>query len=330
MSDRPIIVTGGAGFIGSHLCDALITGGEEVWAVDNFATGRRANVAHLFAHPRFRLIEADVTRPLPAGIPPAHRLYHLASPASPNAASPRSYLKLPLETALVNTVGTQLLLERARRDGARFLFTSTSEIYGDPTVHPQPERYRGNCSTTGPRAVYDEAKRFGETLATLYWREFGVDARIVRIFNTYGERMDPADGRVLVNFVGQALRGEPLTLYGDGQQTRAFCHVSDLVRGLLSTMETDGLAGEVINLGCPDERTIADFAATVQRLCGTTVPIVHRPLPVDDPTRRCPDIHKAQRLLGWTPTVALEDGLRRTIASLRAELADVRAERRSA
>ena len=262
-----ILVAGGAGFIGSHLCDALLAAGHAVVAVDNFATGRRANVAHLRDEPRFRLVEADVTTPFPADAPWASaafaRIYHLASPASPSATSPRSYMQLPLETAAVNTVGTQLLLERARRDGARFLFASTSEIYGDPLVHPQTEEYRGNVSTTGPRAVYDEAKRFGETLAVAYWRRYGVDARLIRIFNTYGERMDPDDGRAVVNFASQALRGEPLTIYGDGSQTRSLCHVSDLVRGMVAVMEGAGLGGEVFNLGNPDERTMLELAEAV-------------------------------------------------------------------
>ncbi len=320
-----ILVAGGAGFIGSHLCDALLAAGHAVVAVDNFATGRRANVAHLRDEPRFRLIEADVTAPFPADAPWASaafaRIYHLASPASPNATSPRSYMQLPLETAAVNTVGTQLLLERARRDGARFLFASTSEIYGDPLVHPQTEEYRGNVSTTGPRAVYDEAKRFGETLAVAYWRRYGVDARLIRIFNTYGERMDPDDGRAVVNFASQALRGEPLTIYGDGSQTRSLCHVSDLVRGMVAVMEGAGLGGEVFNLGNPDERTMLELAEAVQRASGVELPFVFRPLPLDDPTRRCPDIGKARRVLGWSPTVGLDEGLARLLAAFRAEFA---------
>jgi nucleoside-diphosphate-sugar epimerase len=315
------LVAGGAGFIGSHLCDALLAAGQEVWALDNFSTGRRGNVAHLIGHPRFRLIEADVTKALPAALPPVERIWHLASPASPDAYSPRSYLRLPLETADVNTIGTRRLLDRARRDGARLLFASTSETYGDPLIHPQPEDYRGNVSTTGPRAIYDEAKRFGETLITAYRREYGVDGRIVRLFNTYGERMDPQDGRVIVNFVTQALRGEPLTLYGDGSQTRSFCHVSDIILGLVATMEGEDLAGEVFNLDNPDERTIADFAWLVQAACDVTVPIISRPLPTDDPTRRCPDIAKARRVLAWVPQVTLEEGLARTIRYFRAELA---------
>jgi nucleoside-diphosphate-sugar epimerase len=316
-----ILVAGGAGFIGSHLCDALLAAGHEVVAVDNLATGRVGNVAHLRDEPRFRLVEADVTQPLPDGLPQFARIYHFASPASPNANSPRSYMQLPLETAAVNTAGTQLLLERARRDGARFLFASTSEIYGDPVIHPQTEDYRGNVSTTGPRAVYDEAKRFGETLATAYWRLHGVDARLIRIFNTYGERMDPDDGRAVVNFASQALRGEPLTIYGDGSQTRSLCHVSDLVRGIIAVMEGEGLGGEVFNLGNPDERTMLDLAEAVQRACGVELPVVFRPMPTDDPTRRCPDIGKARRILGWSPVVSLDEGLQRLIAAFRAEFA---------
>lgn len=316
-----VVVAGGAGFIGSHLCDALLAAGNEVWAVDNFATGRRENVAHLADEARFHLIEADVTQPLSADLPPFARIYHLASPASPNATSPRSYMQLPLETAAVNTVGTQLLLERARQDGARFLFASTSETYGDPLIHPQTESYRGNVSTLGPRAIYDEAKRFGETLAIAYWRKYGIDARLIRIFNTYGERMDPADGRAVVNFAAQALRGEPLTIYGDGSQTRSLCHVSDLVRGIVAVMEGEGLGGEVFNLGNPDERTMLDLARVVQAICKTDLPYDFLPMPTDDPTRRCPDITKARQALGWQPTVPLEVGLERLIAAFRDEFA---------
>ena len=316
-----VVVAGGAGFIGSHLCDTLLAAGNEVWAIDNFATGRRENVAHLAGEARFHLIEADVTQPLPADLPPFARIYHLASPASPNATSPRSYMQLPLETAAVNTVGTQLLLERTRQDGARFLFASTSETYGDPLIHPQPESYRGNVSTLGPRAIYDEAKRFGETLALAYWRKYGTDARLIRIFNTYGERMDPADGRAVVNFAAQALRGEPLTIYGDGSQTRSLCHVSDLVRGIVAVMESEGLGGEVFNLGNPDERTMLDLARAVQAVCKTDLPYDFLPMPTDDPTRRCPDITKVRRHLGWQPTVPLEVGLERLIAAFRHEFA---------
>lgn len=315
-----ILVAGGAGFVGSHLCDALLEAGDDVWALDNFVTGRRANVAHLASHTRFHLVDGDVTEPLEADLPPFDRIYHLASPASPNALSPRSYLRLPLETMQANSRGTWLLLEAARATGARLAFTSTSEIYGDPTVHPQPETYRGNVSSTGPRAVYDEAKRFGEALCMLYHRDYNVDARVVRLFNTYGERMDPEDGRVVVNFVTQCLRGEPLSIYGDGSQTRSFCYVSDLVRGLIAAMEAVDCGGEVYNLGNPDERTIADFARLIQDACGVSLPTVYSSMPVDDPSRRCPDITKARRELGWSPRVSLEEGLAKTVAYFRTEL----------
>lgn len=313
-------MAGGAGFIGSHLCGALVASGDDVWALDNLATGRAGNVAHLQQHPRFHFVEADVAQSFDAGLPRFDRIYHLASPASPNARSPRSYLRLPLETMRANTLGTAALLDMSRATGARLVFTSTSEIYGDPSVHPQPETYRGNVSCTGPRAVYDEAKRFGETLCTSYNREFAVDARVVRLFNTYGERMDPDDGRVVVNFVTQALRGRPLTIYGDGTQTRSFCYVSDIVRGLVAAMETDGQGGEVFNLGNPDERTIADFARLIQEACGVNLPTEWCPMPVDDPSRRCPDIGKARRVLAWVPSVSLEEGLRRVVSYFRAEL----------
>lgn len=315
-----ILVAGGAGFIGSHLCDALLGAGHAVWALDNFATGRRENVAHLAENPHFHLVETDITRPLPPELPTFARIYHLASPASPNATSPRSYMQLPLETAAVNTIGTQLLLERARQDGARILFASTSEIYGDPLVHPQREEYRGNVNTLGPRAIYDEAKRFGETLMIAYWRRYGTDARLIRIFNTYGERMDPDDGRAVVNFAAQALRGEPLTIYGDGSQTRSLCYVTDLVRGIVAVMEGEGLAGEVFNLGNPDERTMIDLAHAVMAACEIELPLAFYPMPPDDPTRRCPDITKARHLLGWQPTIPLEEGLTRLIAAFKREL----------
>ena len=314
------LVAGGAGFVGSHLCDALLADGWEVWAVDNFSTGRLDNVAHLQDEPRFHLVKADITRELPDLIPRVDRIFHLASPASPNSKSPRSYMQLPLQTAMANTIGTNILLERAKRDGARLLFASTSEIYGDPAVHPQAELYRGNVSTIGPRAVYDETKRFGETLCSAYWRTFGVDTRIIRIFNTYGERMDPADGRVIVNFATQALRGEALTIYGDGRQTRSFCYVTDLVSGILSVMDGANLAGEVFNLGNTEERTIAEFAQLVQDACGTSLPVVYLSRPVDDPTRRCPDISKATSRLGWQPRICLREGLIRTMPYFRDEI----------
>ena len=308
-----ILVAGGAGFIGSHLCDYLIAQGHSVTAVDNCITGRPKNVAHLAANNRFSLLERDVTE---AFAWQGDAVFHLASPASPEG-----YLRHPFETLRVNSVGTDVLLALARENGAKFLFASTSEVYGDPQVHPQTETYWGNVNPVGPRACYDEGKRFGEALTMEYVRQHNVDARIIRIFNTYGPRNDPGDGRVVPNFVAQALSGQPITIYGDGMQTRSFCYVTDLVRGMAAAMFTAQTQGEVINLGNPDERTIREFADIIVRLTGTDVPIVHKPLPADDPKRRRPDISKAQDRLGWTPAISLEEGLAETIAYFRQELA---------
>ena len=304
------LVTGGAGFIGSHLCDALLERGIDVIAADNFLTGSRENVAHLLEHPGFALLDADVSHPL--DLEP-DVIFHLASPASPSPYSQRSYLAHPVATALVNSVGTYHLLELARRRNARFLLASTSEVYGDPLVHPQAETYWGNVNPIGPRACYDESKRFAEALTMTYVRHHGVDARIVRIFNTYGPRMDPDDGRVVPNFIMQALRGEPMTIYGDGTQTRSLGYVADLVEGLLLAMFTDGIAGEVFNLGNPDERTIREYAELIRELCGSSSPLAFYPLPPDDPARRCPDISRARERLGWEPRTDVREGLARTV-----------------
>ena len=303
------LVTGGAGFIGSHLCERLLAAGHSVLCVDSLLTGARRNVEHLGSHPDFELVEHDVTRPFDA---PADLVFHLASPASPIG-----YGRYPLETALTNALGTQHLLELARRHDARFLLASTSEIYGEPQVHPQPEEYWGNVNTLGPRSCYDEGKRFAEAISMVYVREHDVDVRIVRIFNTYGPRMDPTDGRVVPNFITQALAGEPLTVYGDGSQTRSLCYVDDLVDGLERAMFAPGLGGEVFNLGNPEEHTVLEYARRIRDLCGGTSEIVFRDLPEDDPSRRCPDIAKARRVLDWQPGVGLEDGLRQTIAWFR-------------
>jgi nucleoside-diphosphate-sugar epimerase len=307
-----ILVAGGAGFIGSHLCEALLARGDAVTVADNFLTGRRANLAHLLDRPAFRLLEHDVTQPLDVAV---DQIYHLASPASPVG-----YAAHPIETHLVNSIGTYHLLELARRHGAAFLLTSTSEAYGDPLEHPQRESYFGNVNPIGPRSCYDESKRFAESLTMEYVRQFAHNARIVRLFNTYGPRMDPVDGRVVPNFIAQALRGEPLTVYGDGSQTRSFCYVSDIVRGLLAAMDTPGTAGQVFNLGNPDERTILDFAQHVLRAVGRDLPITFLPGRQDDPTRRCPDITRARTQLGWQPAVTLDEGLPPTIAYFRSEL----------
>ena len=307
-----ILVAGGAGFVGSHLCDFFIAQGHAVTALDSGITGRAQNVAHLAHNDRFTLLEHDVTEPIAWQ---GDAVFHLASPASPEG-----YLRHPIQTLRVNSVGTEVLLTLARENGAKFLFASTSEVYGDPLVHPQSETYWGNVNPVGPRACYDEGKRFGEALTMEYVRQCGVDARIIRIFNTYGPRNDPRDGRVVPNFIVQALAGLPITLYGDGSQTRSFCFVGDLVRGIAAAMFTAGTQGEVFNLGNPDERSIREFAELIVRLTGTNVPIVHKPLPADDPRRRRPDISKAQARLNWTPQTSLEEGVAETIAYFRQEL----------
>lgn len=308
-----ILVAGGAGFVGSHLCDNLIAQGHAVTALDSGITGRAKNVAHLGDDDRFTLLEHDVTELIAWQ---GDAIFHLASPASPEG-----YLRHPIKTLRVNSVGTENLLALARENSAKFLFASTSEVYGDPLVHPQPETYWGNVNPVGPRACYDEGKRFGEALTVEYVRQFAVDARIIRIFNTYGPRNDPRDGRVVPNFIAQALKGLPITIYGDGSQTRSFCYVGDLVRGVAAAMFTDDTQGEVFNLGNPDERTIREFADLIVRLTGTNVPVVHKSLPADDPKRRRPDISKAQACLDWRPEISLEEGLAETIAYFRQELA---------
>lgn len=284
--------------------------------VDNLSTGSRENIKALLDHPRFQFLPLDVVA-IDAATLASHGLtgrceylFHLASPASVV-----DYLRLPVETLLVNSQGTHRLLELARAWGARFLYTSTSEIYGDPLVHPQREDYWGNVNPNGIRSCYDEGKRYGESLTAEYGRSRGIDTRIVRIFNTYGPHSRIDDGRVVPNFIGQALRGEPISIYGSGRQTRSFCYVSDLVAGLIAAMFTPGVAGEVFNLGNPEEHTIIEFAEIVSRVCGGAGPrLIWNDLPPDDPTRRQPDITKATSLLGWQPTVALEEGLRVTIA----------------
>ena len=306
------LVSGGSGFIGSHLCGALLERGMAVTCLDNFSTGRRENIANLLGDGRFRLVEADVTSMDLAAIIGAAQpqyIFHLASPASVV-----DYLRLPLQTLRVNSEGTYRLLEAARSWGSRFLMASTSEIYGDPLEHPQREEYWGNVSSNGPRSCYDESKRFAEALTAEYGRSYGIDVRTVRIFNTYGPHSRLDDGRVVPNFIGQALRDEPITIYGDGGQTRSFCYVSDLVDGLQAVMFAPDQAGEVFNLGNPTEQTVLEFARLVARVAGRgEAAIAYRPLPVDDPTRRRPDISKARRCLGWEPVVDIERGLGETI-----------------
>ena len=307
MSGR-IVVLGGGGFLGSHLCDQLLARGDEVVCVDDFSTGRPANVAQLVGQDRFTMVESDISRSIPVE-GPVTGVFNLASPASPP-----DYLALPLETLAVGSEGTRRGLDLAHRNGARFLMASTSEVYGDPDVHPQSETYWGNVNPVGPRSVYDEAKRFSEALTMAHHRTLGTDVSIVRIFNTYGPRLRPDDGRVVSNFLLQAIQGEPLTVYGDGSQTRSLCFVDDEVRGLIALFDSD-LVGPV-NIGNPDEYTILELAETVVSLLGSSSEIIHLPLPVDDPTRRRPDITVARKELGWEPTTQLRDGLARTAAFL--------------
>jgi nucleoside-diphosphate-sugar epimerase len=300
-----IVVTGGAGFIGSHLCTRLLNEGHNVLCVDNFITGDERNIAPLRNHPHFSFLYQDVTRPFEFE---ADAIFHLASPASPVG-----YMDHPIETILVNSQGTYQMLEQAKKQNAMFLVASTSEAYGDPLVHPQREDYWGNVNPIGPRACYDESKRLGETLTMEYYRQYRMNARIVRIFNTYGPNSQINDGRMIPNFITQALLNEPLTIYGDGSITRSICYVSDLVDGLMRAMFKPHTAGEVFNLGNTEEHTVLEYAKIIIQLCEASSSIIFEPNRVDDPERRRPDISKAQRVLGWEPKINIEAGLRRTI-----------------
>jgi dTDP-glucose 4,6-dehydratase len=304
-----VLVTGGAGFLGSHLCDRLVREGHEVLAMDNLLTGNVRNIAHLADEKRFRFIRHDVTHFIFVD-GPLDAVLHFASPASPI-----DYLELPIQTLKVGSLGTHNALGLAMAKKARFLLASTSEVYGDPLVHPQPETYWGNVNPIGPRGVYDEAKRFAEAMTMAYRRAHGVDTRIVRIFNTYGERMRPRDGRVVPALICQALAGEPMTVFGDGSQTRSFCYVSDLIDGIYRLLMSD--EPDPVNVGNPAELSVLEFARTIRRLTRTSSEIVFRPLPVDDPKVRQPDIRKARAKLGWEPKVPLEEGLARTIQYFR-------------
>ena len=300
------MISGAAGFIGSHLCDRLLSEGHIVVGLDNFITGSEANLAHLSGNPRFRFDECDVSAPFTApGV--FDHVWHLAS-----LASPRHYLAHPIETLETGSTATRNMLEIARRDKARFLVTSTSECYGDPLEHPQVETYWGNVNPVGVRSCYDESKRYAEAMTMAYFRKFGVRTNIARIFNTYGPRMALDDGRVVPAFLDQALRGLPLTVFGDGSQTRSFCYVSDLVDGLVRLSASDEPLP--VNLGNPNELTILEFAQRIGRLVGRDLSVAYEPLPSDDPRKRQPDISKARRILGWEPKVGLEDGLRETVA----------------
>ncbi len=301
-----VVVTGGAGFLGSHLCTALLARGDEVVAVDNLSTGRVQNIEHLFGHDGFQFVRHDVSEYLwvPGDV---DAVLHFASPASP-----RDYLELPIQTLKVGSLGTHNGLGLAKDKGARFLLASTSEVYGDPQVHPQTEDYWGHVNPVGPRGVYDEAKRFAEAISMAYARTHGMAVRIVRIFNTYGPRLRSQDGRVVSNFIDQALKGEPLTIYGDGTQTRSFCYVDDEVRGFLALLDSD-LDGPC-NIGNPDEFTVRELADLVIEVTGSDSEIVHEELPVDDPAKRRPDITRARTELGWEPEIDLREGIERTVA----------------
>ncbi|OGG21577.1 NAD-dependent dehydratase [Candidatus Gottesmanbacteria bacterium RIFCSPHIGHO2_02_FULL_40_13] len=307
------LITGGAGFIGSHLCDSMISKGYEVYCLDNLSTGDRRNIAHLLSHKNFHFSKLDLTSPLPADFTDNFNkldfIYHLASPASPP-----HYQRLAIETLMVNSYGTYQILNLAKKFNSRFLLASTSEVYGDPLVHPQKESYYGNVNPHGVRACYDEAKRFAEAITMEYYRKFRLDARISRIFNTYGPRMSVTDGRVISNFITQALSGKKLTIYGDGMQTRSFSYISDLIDGLIKFMEIPDLQSEVINLGYPEEHTVNEIAHSIQNLTKTKNEIVYLEKKSDDPVRRKPDITKAKKLLNWQPHTGLHHGLLETIA----------------
>jgi len=304
-----ILVTGAAGFLGSHMCDRLLGMGHRVVGMDNHITGNPVNLAHLKGHPAFQFVLHDVTNFIELQ-GPLEGVLHFASPASPI-----DYLEFPIQTLKVGSLGTHKALGLAKSKRARFLLASTSEVYGDPLVHPQPETYWGNVNPVGPRGVYDEAKRFAEAMTMAYHRSHQLDTRIVRIFNTYGPRMRPRDGRVVSNFIVQALKGEPLTVYGDGSQTRSFCYVDDLIEGIVRLFERGG--SDPTNIGNPREFTVRQLAEHVLRLTGSSSPVIERPLPVDDPKVRQPDIRRACETLGWEPKVSLEEGLTRTIEYFR-------------
>lgn len=304
MTSQRVLVTGGAGFLGSHLCETLIKNGKEVICIDNLGSGRRSNISSI-ATEKFHFLEGDIRRDIT--LPPVDRIYHLAS-----RASPTDFTEFPVRIALTNTEGTRRLLDHAVACDARMVFASTSEVYGDPEIHPQPESYSGNVNIRGPRGCYDESKRFGETLTVAYRDQYDLDVRTARIFNTYGPRMRPEDGRVVPTFLRQATNGEPLTIYGDGTQTRSFAFVTDTVNGLRALMDGQNLGGEVMNIGRDNEITIKQLADHVLSVTGINVDIVYEPKPTDDPTRRCPDISRAVQHLDWAPTVDIESGLHRT------------------
>lgn len=307
------IVAGGAGFIGSHLCKSLLEDNLKVICVDNLITGDKSNISSLSGNVNFTFLESDIIKGTGLNLENIDYVFHLASPASPNSKSKKSYINFPLETLLVNSQGTYNLLELAKRNRAKFLYASTSEVYGDPAISPQKEDYFGNVNPTGIRSSYDESKRFGESITMTYFRKFNLNAKIIRIFNTYGPNMQKDDGRVVSNFINQAIKNNPVTIYGKGEQTRSFCYISDMVNGIKLTMFSEKTNGEVINLGNPSQITISEFAQLVIDLTNSSSKLVFEQLPQDDPRKRQPDITKAKELLAWEPKVDLEDGLKKTI-----------------
>lgn len=311
---KTILIAGGAGFIGSHMCEYFVNRGDAVVCIDNLITGSEKNIVHLLSKNNFFFFNHDVVKPFVTKKFSFDEIYHFASPADPNMHSLLSYMAHPFETMKVNTVGTWNLCELAIRNKAKLSFASTSEVYGDPLKTPQDEDYRGNVSTTGPRSVYDEAKRFGETIVAAFIREKRLDGRITRIFNTYGPKMNINEGRAVVNFIKQALKNVPITIYGDGRQTRSFCYIDDQVKGQVAAMETTNTKSEIFNIGSNDERTILEFAQLIKKLAYSKSPIVFSgDLPTDDPKQRRPDIEKAKKVLGWKPKYSLENGIVATV-----------------
>ncbi len=311
---QTILVAGGAGFIGSKLCEELLKEGNKVICVDNLITGDRKNIEEFLSDSNFQFIEDDITKISSLNsVSNLDCIFHLASPASPNKKSPRSFINLPIETLLANSQGTYNLLELAKTNNTMFLFASSSEVYGDPSVSPQKENYFGNVNPNGVRSVYDEGKRFGEAMTMSYFRKFNLDVRAVRIFNTYGPKMQKDDGRVVSNFINQSITGVPITIYGEGAQTRSFCYVSDIVLGIKQAMFSENTKGEIFNIGNPDERSILELAKIIKEMTGSNSELVFEELPEDDPKSRKPDISKAKERLSFNPVVELEEGLKKTI-----------------
>ncbi len=307
-----VLIAGGTGFIGSHLCKNLLDENFKVLCLDNLITSKKKNIDGLLKNPNFEFIEKDITKISASKFPKIEYIFHLASPASPNKKNPQSYINHPIETLLSNSLGTYNLLELAKKNNSKFLYASSSEVYGDPTVSPQSESYFGNVNPNGIRSVYDEGKRFGEAITMAYFRKYNLDIRIIRIFNTYGPNMD-LDGRVVSNFINQAIKNENITVYGDGKQTRSFCYIEDTVEGLKKTMFSDKTQGKVINIGNPDERTVLELAELIKKMCNSDSEITFESLPEGDPKKRLPDITLAKNLLKWKPRVSISEGLEKTI-----------------